>query len=60
MTNAPLIHVAVLMGGWSSERSVSLSSGNGIADALERVGYAQGWFTSAERSKQGTPKSDFL
>jgi D-alanine-D-alanine ligase len=33
------IHVAVLMGGWSSERSVSLSSGNGIADALERVGY---------------------
>ncbi len=33
------IHVAVLMGGWSSERPVSLMSGNGIADALERVGY---------------------
>ncbi len=33
------VHVVVLMGGWSSERPVSLMSGNGIADALERVGY---------------------
>lgn len=33
------LHVAVLMGGWSSEREVSLSSGNGVADALESVGY---------------------
>jgi D-alanine-D-alanine ligase len=33
------IHVAVLMGGWSNERSVSLMSGNGVADALEKVGY---------------------
>lgn len=33
------IHVAVLMGGWSNERPVSLMSGNGIADALERKGY---------------------
>ncbi len=33
------IHVAVLMGGWSNERPVSLMSGNGVADALERVGY---------------------
>jgi len=32
-------HVAVLMGGWSSERSVSLSSGRGCADALEARGY---------------------
>ena len=30
------IHVAVLMGGWSNERPVSLMSGNGVADALER------------------------
>ncbi len=37
MTNP--IHVAVLMGGWSNERPVSLMSGAGIADALERVGY---------------------
>jgi D-alanine-D-alanine ligase len=37
MTNR--IHVAVLMGGWSSERPVSLMSGNGVADALERKGY---------------------
>ena len=32
-------HVAVLMGGWSSERPVSLSSGNACADALESVGH---------------------
>ncbi|MBK8628836.1 MAG: D-alanine--D-alanine ligase [Sphingomonadales bacterium] len=37
MTNP--IHVAVLMGGWSNERPVSLMSGNGVADALERKGY---------------------
>ena len=30
------IHVAVLMGGWSNERPVSLMSGNGVADALEK------------------------
>ena len=33
------LHVAVLMGGLSSEREVSLSSGKGCADALERLGY---------------------
>jgi D-alanine-D-alanine ligase len=32
-------HVAVLMGGWSSERPVSLSSGNACADALEAAGF---------------------
>ena len=32
-------HVAVLMGGVSSERPVSLSSGNACADALEAAGY---------------------
>lgn len=32
-------HVAVLMGGWSSERSVSLSSGEGVAKALESRGH---------------------
>ena len=32
-------HVAVVMGGWSSERDVSLSSGRECADALERAGY---------------------
>ena len=31
-------HVAVLMGGWSAEREVSLSSGKPCADALERTG----------------------
>ena len=33
------LHVAVLMGGLSSEREVSLSSGEGCARALETVGY---------------------
>lgn len=32
-------HVAVLMGGWSSEREVSLRSGTACAAALERKGY---------------------
>ena len=32
-------HVAVLMGGWSSERPVSLSSGTACADALEAEGF---------------------
>ena len=33
------LHVAVLMGGWSSEREVSLTSGHGVADALESLGH---------------------
>jgi D-alanine-D-alanine ligase len=33
------LHVVVLMGGWSSEREVSLTSGNGVADALESLGH---------------------
>ena len=32
-------HVAVLMGGWSAERPVSLSSGADCADALEAAGF---------------------
>jgi D-alanine-D-alanine ligase len=32
-------HVAVLMGGWSAEREVSLRSGKACADALGRAGY---------------------
>jgi D-alanine-D-alanine ligase len=31
-------HVAVLMGGWSAERDVSLRSGKACADALDRTG----------------------
>ena len=33
------LHVVVLMGGWSAERSVSLMSGKGVAEALR----ARGW-----------------
>lgn len=32
-------HVAVLMGGWSTERPVSLNSGRGCAEALRTAGY---------------------
>jgi D-alanine-D-alanine ligase len=32
-------HVAVLMGGWSSEREVSLNSGRACARAIEEQGY---------------------
>ena len=32
-------HVAVLMGGWSAERPVSIDSGNGCAEALEGEGF---------------------
>ncbi len=32
-------HVAVLMGGWSAEREVSLMSGRDIGDALESLGH---------------------
>jgi D-alanine-D-alanine ligase len=32
-------HVAVLMGGWSAEREVSVNSGRACAEALERQGY---------------------
>jgi len=39
MTTSSPLHIAVLMGGWSAEREVSLSSGNGIADALESLGH---------------------
>jgi D-alanine-D-alanine ligase len=35
----PKLHVAVLMGGWSSERAVSLTSGEGVASALESAGH---------------------
>ncbi|MDH4744448.1 D-alanine--D-alanine ligase [Sphingomonas sp. CBMAI 2297] len=33
------LHIAVLMGGWSAEREVSLMSGAGIAEALESLGH---------------------
>jgi D-alanine-D-alanine ligase len=32
-------HVAVLMGGWSAEREISLRSGTAVADALAGEGY---------------------
>jgi D-alanine-D-alanine ligase len=34
-----MTRVAVIMGGWSSERPVSLSSGKGMADAARTAGY---------------------
>jgi D-alanine-D-alanine ligase len=37
--NGKPLHIVVLMGGWSSEREVSLVSGAGVADALESLGH---------------------
>ena len=34
------LHVVVLMGGWSSEREVSLMSGKGVAAALRERGWS--------------------
>jgi D-alanine-D-alanine ligase len=34
------LHVVVLMGGWSSEREVSLTSGKGVATALRERGWS--------------------
>jgi D-alanine-D-alanine ligase len=39
MSVAAPLHVAVLMGGWSAEREVSLTSGEGVAKALENLGH---------------------
>ncbi|HTH97768.1 MAG TPA: D-alanine--D-alanine ligase [Stellaceae bacterium] len=39
MTEKTTKRVAVLMGGWSAEREVSLSSGRGCAKALAEAGY---------------------
>ncbi len=39
MSNNDMKHVAVLMGGFSAEREVSLSSGEACATGLEKAGY---------------------
>ncbi len=39
MSSGSKRRVGVLMGGWSSEREVSLRSGNAVADALESRGH---------------------
>ena len=39
MSDRRPLHIVVLMGGWSAEREVSLSSGTGIAEALESLGH---------------------
>jgi D-alanine-D-alanine ligase len=39
MRNTKSTHVAVLMGGWSAEREVSLKSGEACGRALERTGF---------------------
>lgn len=39
MTKNKNKHIAVLMGGWNSEREVSLASGEAVYEALIRLGY---------------------
>ncbi len=46
-------HVAVLMGGWSPEREVSLSSGRECAKALREAG----WRVTEIDVDRGSPPS---
>lgn len=56
VTSAPkpadLGHVAVLMGGHSAEREISLASGQACLDALRQIGVAADAFDPAERNIQ--------
>ncbi|HMO67817.1 MAG TPA: D-alanine--D-alanine ligase [Novosphingobium sp.] len=49
----PKLNIAVLMGGWSSERPVSLLSGKGVADALEARGHRGTRIDLGETPEQG-------
>ena len=49
----PKLNIAVLMGGWSSERPVSLLSGKGVADALEARGGGVARLDLGETPEQG-------
>jgi D-alanine-D-alanine ligase len=49
----PKLNIAVLMGGWSSERSVSLMSGEGVAKALEARGHRVARIDLGEVPAQG-------
>jgi D-alanine-D-alanine ligase len=51
------IHVAVLMGGWSNERPVSLMSGDGVADALEKQGLSRHPHRHGSRCRAGAGRS---
>lgn len=49
----PKLHIAVLMGGWSNERPVSLMSGEGVASALESRGHEVTRIDLGEHPAQG-------
>ena len=49
----PKLNIAVLMGGWSSERPVSLMSGEGVAKALESRGHCVTRIDLGETPDQG-------
>ena len=51
--NLPKLRIAVLMGGWSNERPVSLMSGEGVARALESRGHAVVRVDMGETPAQG-------
>ena len=57
------LHVVVLMGGWSSERDVSLTSGAGVAAALRERGWSNVTELDMERdvaARLSTLKPDIL
>src|SRR6476659_5300144 len=47
------IHIVVLMGGWSAEREVSLTSGKGVANALRERGWSNVTELDMERDVAG-------
>jgi len=57
------LHIVVLMGGWSSEREVSLTSGRGVASALRERGWSNVTELDMERdvaSRLGELKPDVV
>ena len=47
------LHIVVLMGGWSSEREVSLTSGKGVSNALRERGWSKVTELDMERDVAG-------
>ena len=47
--------VGVLCGGWSSERDVSLRSGNNCLSALHRLGFSQATLIDVQQARENLP-----
>ncbi len=52
------MRIGVLMGGWSSEREISLRSGNGVLNALKEMGLKAKGIDITEESIRKLPEED--